>query len=406
MTSAAIRAVVAATVACGAIVAGAPPAAAAVHPAANSKLVASGAHSQAVAYNPRRDEYLVTYSLSTGGGDGRPTRSLVRRLDRTGAPRGGPKEVALTPWQAGPLGQKLVYNATRDEYLLLWVASAQEYGEPYVIHGLRLGAGGTPIGDPRLLLGPEDQSGHKMRCCGDVTAVHEPDSDGYLITWRASTAVLGPHHVMGRRVDATLGLGAVRQLFGDTHVIRHDVVRSGRGYLVAAWGTDRTSYGLRTRYVDAAGQARGGRHRVNAPNGGGLALASNPRGLIAVGWNTPADGLVVQGLDRLGRPRGGTTEIPYHEDYRQTSPTSLSYNPAADRFLLSWNGYKDHPTDEDEVLEQAAVATLPGDLSGAAGAARAVAGDGGPILTASTRERRWLALLNVLGDLRSRTLGP
>ena len=142
--------------------------------------------SPSVAYNPVANQYLVAWSASDVGGD----EIFARLVDAAGAPVGAQFRISDMgpPMAAGfDAGRPAVaYNARRNEYLVVW--SGDDSAGPLVddefeIFAQRLSAAGAELGanDRRISeMGPNGDTAYFAR--GPAIA-YNPTSDEFLVAW-------------------------------------------------------------------------------------------------------------------------------------------------------------------------------------------------------------------------------
>jgi hypothetical protein len=368
------------------------------------------AYSWAAAYGSRRDEYLVAYIREPGDLQRLPTSTIVQRVDRNGEPAGRAARVVKSPAGTGPLGQQIAYDSRRDEFLLVWRAQVSpEYGSGHEVYGQRLSAIGEPIGSRQTLVAASEQDKRRLQCCDELRVVHNPRNGGYLVAWRAERGrVPGPAAAVGRAVDPQLRGGPIRRLSGRTGVTEFDIAAdpSGPGYLVAAWSSqpDGSEPALQTDRLTADGRRRGSATVVSG-RGGGVRLAGREREHgYALAWGS-SHVVRVQPLDPSGHPLGGTRSVRPHGRYTDVSPTAIAYNPRADQFVLGWHG--SFATEDHRFFNEPALRSLGGDRADPLGPTFLPKGDLGPLVVASTRDARWLVLSSSdPGALYAQAVGP
>lgn len=167
-----------------------------------------------VAYNPRANEYLVVFAATDNAPPLAPNELEVyaQRVSADGVPVGSRIRVS----DMGPDGTAayapfdspgVAYNATADEYLVVW-ASDDDAGTvvdgDYEIFGQRLSAGGAQTGanDFRISdLGPDGTVGSYGAF--DPSVAHDPVNDQYLVVWRGldDPTSNGPE-IFGQRLTA------------------------------------------------------------------------------------------------------------------------------------------------------------------------------------------------------------
>ncbi len=168
------------------------------------------ASSPSVAYNPVANQYLVAWSASDVGGD----EIFARLVDAAGAPVGAQFRISDMgpPMAAGfDAGRPAVaYNARRNEYLVVW--SGDDDAGPLVddefeIFAQRLSAAGAELGanDRRISeMGPNGDTAYFAR--GPAIA-YNPTSDEFLVAWSgpddAGALVANEREIFVQRLSAS-----------------------------------------------------------------------------------------------------------------------------------------------------------------------------------------------------------
>ena len=155
---------------------------------------ADSAYDPAVAYNSVNDEYLVVWQEDNGVND--EIEIYGQRLDASGdeigsddfrlsnmGPDGDPAFDALNP--------ALAYNATQNEYLVVWHGD-DELDNVVEIYGQRLNAAsGDEVGLDDFVISDMGASGADGRFRGqDVAAVYNSSDDEYLVVWEGDDDTL------------------------------------------------------------------------------------------------------------------------------------------------------------------------------------------------------------------------
>lgn len=265
-------------------------------------LVERDANSPAVAYNTRRDEYLVVYAITPGyegyGGPG----LAGRRLGGDGKLRGAAFPVTDYRAAGGKQGPELAYRAATDDYVLAWTEDDGRLNTN--VHARRLESTGLP-GEGPVQLSPEP-GGINTRA-GVPSLAAPPESADALVTWASRDGVVATR-LRGRRlVPGPLLPVAPR---GGLPKVAYSP--SAREYLVV-WSA-----------VDPGG----------------------PLGWPHPRYPVPRDTFAVFGqhLTRSGREIGpddfGVSERRFSEDgswaYSQHAP-SIAADPGSPGYLVAWN---------------------------------------------------------------------
>jgi hypothetical protein len=349
-----------------------------------------------IAHRAKRDEYLVVYALSDPDANQGITLNS-QRVSRGGGAVGPPVQVALLSPQAPPQGQALVHNPRRDEFLLVWRAATGPPNAPHEVYGQRLDAAGKPLGGAQTLVRASEPGLRPVTQCCMPPGVAYDGRGGYFVAW-ATAAGFTDHAVAGRPVNGALKRGSARKLTTRKGSITgFSVAVDPSGYLVASWiASPASAQGVYTDLVTRAGVRRRGTYRVHSP-GGDVALARNSRsGRFALAWQEDRsimdseEPLRVQQLDASGRSLGPRSVVPPYKAYRRTTLEGLSYNHAANEYVLGWIGIDQR--DPTRVDARSSLRSLSGGSAKPFGPVSLPAGTFGPYAAASTRAARWLVL--------------
>ena len=139
-----------------------------------------------VAYNPTANQYLVAWSGTAGGG----TEIFARLVDAAGAPLGAQSRISdMGPPAAAGFGAEepaVAYNVRRNEYLVVWRGDDDTgplVDDEFEIFAQRLTAGGDEVGanDRRISdMGPNGDTAYSAQ---DPAVAYNPTSDQYLVAW-------------------------------------------------------------------------------------------------------------------------------------------------------------------------------------------------------------------------------
>lgn len=353
------------------------------------------AHEPVIAHRAKRDEYLVAYTLQNP--ESREVTLVSQRVSRSGTLVGPRVPVAQLSPDAPPQGLALEYNPRRDEYLVIWRAATAAGNAPHEIYGLLLNAAGKPVGSQATLVRASEPGLRPVTQAAGPPALAHDGRGGYFVAW-ATAAGFTDHAVAGRPVSRSLKRGTARKLTTrNGSITGYTIAADPSGYLVASWiGGPEGSQGLFTDLVDRAGTRRRPTFRVHSP-GGDMELARNTRtGRFALAWQEDRsimdsdEPMRVQQLDSAGRSLGPRSVVPPYKDHRRTAIESLSYNRAANEYVLGWIGVA-HP-DPTTVRTRSSLRSLTGAGAKPFGPVSLPAGLFGPWAGASTSAARWLVM--------------
>ncbi len=211
---------------------------------------ANGGQAPAVAYDPVRDRYLVTFVYDYwGNGSDLDIRGRFIPWD---GPSSGLTDFTICDWTTNQGRPALAFAGPQDEYLAVWANSATPTVPSY-ISGQRIWANGSgfPATNPFLISsGPEDR--------GFPDVAHNRTRNEYLVTWDAN---IGGGNIYGVRLSGTgsiLGSGEFVIAGWPSNEQRPSVAACHRAdqYLVA-WQSDQETGGsdwaIYGRYVNGSG---------------------------------------------------------------------------------------------------------------------------------------------------------
>ena len=328
------------------------------------------ASNEAIAYNPRRNEYLVVYRA-----DPLPTPNEVEVFGRLVSPAGSPLGQSFRisnvstdgiP-QATPFDADVAYNASNNQYLVVWSADGSGIDEEREIFAQRLDpTGGQLGGDFRIsttggALDPD-------RDALDPTVAYNSRTGGYLVAWEADPFTNDNEwEIFAQRLSATGG-----EQGGDTRVTNvgadGDAGRDGtepaiaynssqNQYLVAflanplAEESEHEIYGQR---LSASAGRLGGGFRVSSVGVDGgtqdaedASVAYNPRdSQYLVAWEAPTDSqnkyeIFAQRISSSGVELGPDTRISFtgalgDPDQTAIGPAAIGFSPTGKEYLLAW----------------------------------------------------------------------
>ncbi len=166
-----------------------------VFPITDAKSQGRGStNSPAIAHNGFRDEYFVVWAEDILAGAERKTEIFGRRLAPDGTRVGAPVQLSAT----GPdddrtfagVRPEIAYSTTRDEYLVVWIGSADRQGfgaNEQEVFGRRVSGAGIPIGIDGFrvsTMGPTKSEEYGPR---SLALTFNPDDGEYLVVWEGDT---------------------------------------------------------------------------------------------------------------------------------------------------------------------------------------------------------------------------
>jgi hypothetical protein len=226
-----------------------------------------GQEHPAVGYSPAAGTFLVVWSdgrdHETRGADIRGRLVLP-----TGAMAGPDFRISGRNATADERDPSLAYNATADEYLVVWT-DERNFGGPLAwdIYARRVGSGGSRIGNDSRICGPGmNQS---------PAVAYNTAADQYLVVWHDGRNIpTRSSDTYGRRVGADgSGIGASIRMSGPGGTAAESgqaVASESDGYLVI-WSDGRNStisgYDIYGRKVAFDGTRVGGDFRITGTGG-------------------------------------------------------------------------------------------------------------------------------------------
>ena len=146
----------------------------------------------AIAFNGFRNEFFVVWQQDVKEGlDDNHTEIFGQRLDPNGARIGIARRLSamgpIDSTEHGASNPEIAYNATLDEYLVVWAGRDIRPGlggEELEIFGQRVSGAGLPIGDDDFRIsdmGPADDA--KFQAFAPAVS-YNPDRDEYLVVWQ------------------------------------------------------------------------------------------------------------------------------------------------------------------------------------------------------------------------------
>ncbi len=165
-----------------------------------------------VAYNITNNEYLVTWIGDDAVND--QFEIYGQRLNAATGAEVGDNDFQIS--NMGPAGAVSIYlssysitpayNATRNEYLVLWAGEAVVVGGEGEVFGQRLDAAtGDEIGND-FQVSDQGPSGDNNFYAAIPTAAYNAVAHEYLVTWYGDTSVNDEFEIFARRLDADTGV--------------------------------------------------------------------------------------------------------------------------------------------------------------------------------------------------------
>ena len=165
---------------------------------------ARSARQAGVVYNPRTNEYLVTWVSDHLNDD--ENEIFAQRLSTQGTLLGTNFRVSTTGTDGDPnrdaFPPSVTVNSDNGKYLVIWSADALATDDDYEIFAQRINANGTLLGRavPISETGP---IGDPTRQARQANAAYDPKSKEFLITWLADgLAVDDDNEVFAQRLAA------------------------------------------------------------------------------------------------------------------------------------------------------------------------------------------------------------
>jgi hypothetical protein len=169
-----------------------------------------------VAYNSRRNQYLVVWEGDDQANPGED-EIHAQRLSATGGELGGDFKVSTTlpdgDIARDAVDAEVAYNSRRNQYLVVWEADALATEGELEIFGQRLGAGGGELGgDFRISTTGMDTDA--LRGAEDPDVAYNSRRNQYLVAWAADGLPTdNDHEIFVQRLTTAGG-----QLGGDTRI--------------------------------------------------------------------------------------------------------------------------------------------------------------------------------------------
>jgi hypothetical protein len=162
----------------------------------------------AVAYNPTANEYLVVWS-----GDGlvltdNELEIFGQRVSADGTAIGADFRISTVGTDGDPdrngAGPAVAYNASLDEYLVVWQADALATDQQFEIFGQRINADGTEDGTDDFQISDVGSDGDPARNATRPSVACCSAANEYLVVWQDDGAAAdNEFEIFGQRVTAT-----------------------------------------------------------------------------------------------------------------------------------------------------------------------------------------------------------
>jgi hypothetical protein len=317
----------------------------------------------AVAWNATANEYLVVWDDNRNSS----TRSLDiygRRVSAAGTPLGADFRVSGAGAIWDDLWPAVAWDATANEYLVVWDDGRNSSTRSWDIYGRRVSAAGTPLGADFRVSGAGAISYENWPAVAWGGTANE-----FLVVWgdgRNFTSSLDD--IYGRRVSAAgTPLGADFRISGPnawsheaTPAVAYD---STANQFLVVWtdprNIDTRGDDIYGRRVSAAGAPVGANFRISGPNA--ISYEANP----AVAYNSTSNQFLVvwqdyrnsSSIDDIYGRRVSAAGTPVGADFRISGsyPTSedewpaVAYDSASNQFLVVWQDYRNFSTRGDDV---------------------------------------------------------
>ena len=312
---------------------------------------------EAIAYNSRRDEYMIAYVA-----DGAPDRVFVQRVNGAGAPLGGEIPIndnGVAPAEVGDNNPpSIAYNSRDNTYVVTWVNATDNN-----VFAQRVDADGGELGGDLLISTTATYTDIES-----TPVAYNPRGNEYLIVWKGSAAAV--EHVFGQRINAGTGadVGNDFQISQDGTGNADNAVdvafhQAQQRYLVV-WSATQTAGGE----FEVYGQLLTGAGAATGPNDFRISdmgpdannnYAANPPTVAAntsaseflVGWNGDDNtGSLVDNefeayVQRVstGGAELGTNDIRVSnvgtdgDSTRDANRPTIAWNPNAQEYLVTWH---------------------------------------------------------------------
>jgi hypothetical protein len=328
----------------------------------------------AVAWNEATGEYLVvwedTRNLATRGRD-----IYGQRVSAGGARVGSEFRISDTAATSDEVDPAIAWNATDDQYLVVWSDHRNSTTRGYDIYGQRVATNGSRVGAVVRISGTTATSSES-----EPAVAWNAAAEQYVVVWEdtRNLATRGPD-IYGRRVDDLgMGVGADFRISG-TDATAWEYVpavacNASANQCFVAWQDERKQA---TRGDDIYGRSVSGSGtlsteiRVSGANATAYeyapaVAASTTSAQYLVVWS---DGRNVAGrhFDIWGR-RVGTNGAFVGNDFRVVGPSAIGadYNPAvtwsatSNQYLVVWEDFRTFTADPDIWARRVGVSGLPG----------------------------------------------
>jgi hypothetical protein len=340
------------------------------------------ARGPAVAFNPRRREYLIVWSSDAVSSQ--EFEIFGRRVSRAGRPIGPQIRISAVGTDGDATrdaeDQAVAYNRRLNQYLVVWHADGLPTNNEAEIFGQRLGPTGAELGgDFRISTTGTD--GDPTRDAESPAITHNPKLNQYLVVWQADgLTVDNDREIFGQRLGASgtdLG-GDFRVSITGTDgnasfaaILPSTAFNSRLNQYLVAWdsfGGDREIFAQR---LGASGAGLGGDFQIS--NTGGEADTTRTASDSEVAYSARlnqylvvwvADGFILDDSfevagqrlagrgTELGRDFRISTTGPDTDADRDAYAPVAAYSPRANEYLVGWYGAGLATDDEFEIFGQ------------------------------------------------------
>ena len=305
----------------------------------------------AVAYSPAANQYLVVWSdlrnSATRGSD-----IYGRLVGPDGKPVGGDFRISGAKATSAEYRPAVAYDATANQYLVVWTDWRDSATRGTDIYGRRIGADGKPIGGD-FRISTFRAQGHEY----EPAVAYDATANQYLVVWRDTrNAVTRGHDIYGLRVGTDgKRIGKDFRISGvnatayenDPAVAFNPTV----GQFLVVWqdGRNEATRGADTygRRIGADGKPIGGDFRISGGNATGhefgaavaynaatnqyLVVWSDTRNQATRGWD-----IYGRRVGANGKPVGWDVRISGKDATDWEAAPDVAYNSTANEYLVAW----------------------------------------------------------------------
>jgi hypothetical protein len=189
---------------------------------------------QAIVYNSEKNEYLQVYAVSKTGYNGQTADICARRMDADGLPIGD--EITIVSEGTTEEHPDVTYNPQSNEYFVVWTDNRSNRH----IYGQRLTDTGSKVG-AAIKVSASVQNAQEL----DARVTYNATDNQYMVVWVNPAYAVGQSmNVVAQRLDANGGLvGAMMNIATNTYNDRAPVVAwspAQNQYLIA-WADEGAS---------------------------------------------------------------------------------------------------------------------------------------------------------------------